>query len=99
MKRISGIFSAIGGVVLSIVGIIGTTCIVCSPICGTIGIAGPVVAILGVGMAGFLYKYSVIFIVVGVLFFLLGIFLIIRKRKVICCSTSNNEIKKNQTGG
>jgi len=94
MKRIGGVFSAIGGAILSIAGIVGTTCAVCSPICGAICIAGPVAAILGVGMAGFLYKYSVIFIVVEGLLFLFGIFLIIRKRKVGCdCLTSSNDIQ------
>jgi len=93
MKNRIGWFSAIGGVISSAAGIIGTACVSCSPICGSICVAGPLAAILGVGIAGFLHKYSIIFIVIGGLLFLFGIFLVIRKRKISCFSTSNGKIK------
>lgn len=94
MNKKIGLISAVGGAISSIIGIIGTTCVVCSPVCGGICVVGPLVAILGVGIAGFLHKYNVVFIIIGGLLFLLGVFLIIRKRKINCvCPVPNDEAK------
>lgn len=86
MKRKIGFFSAIGGIISSILGVIGF-CIACPPVCGGICIAGPLAAIFGISIVGFLYKYNMAFVVLGILFFLFGIFLIIRNKKT-CCNDS-----------
>ncbi len=84
MKNKTGWLSTIGGAISSAIGILGASCVVCAPVCGGLSIAGPLAAIFGVGVAGFLYKYSIMFVVVGGICFLFGIFLIIRKRKTTC---------------
>ncbi len=84
MNKKTGWLSTVGGVVSSTIGILGATCVVCAPVCGTVCIAGPLAALTGIGIAGFLYKYNMVFIVIGGLLFLFGIFLIIKKRKTIC---------------
>lgn len=88
MKRIGVIFGAIGGMILSVAGIIGYTCAVCGPVCAPVccagpvlAISGPLVGILGVGLSMFLHEYSLIFIILGAVLFGTGIFLIVRKRK------------------
>ena len=94
MSKKAGLISAAGGVISSIAGIIGATCVVCAPVCGGVCVAGPLAAILGIGIAGFLHKYNMAFIIIGGLLFLLGVFLIIRKRKTSCiCPVPNDEEK------
>ena len=92
--------SVAGGVISSIVGIIGATCVVCAPVCGGVCVAGPLAAILGIGIAVFFHKYNLVFIIIGGLLFLLGVFLIIRKKKTSCiCSVSNDEVKHDKING
>jgi hypothetical protein len=89
MRRAGGIISAICGAVLSAAGIIGAFsvgCIVSAPICGVV--CGGSIALLGIGIAGFLAKYSYLFLLLGGLLFLLGIVLIAQKKGRICCKTS-----------
>lgn len=87
MKKLTGLISAVGGIISSALGIIGTTCTVCAPVC-----IGPFVAIFGVGVATFLYKYSTIFIVIGGILFVLGITLIfLRKRNIDYCPAESDK--------
>ncbi|OVE73332.1 hypothetical protein BVX93_01965, partial [bacterium B13(2017)] len=62
MNKKMGLISTIGGAISGILGILGAACVVCAPVCGAVCISGPLVAIFGVGIAGFLYKYNVMFI-------------------------------------
>lgn len=75
-----GWFSVIGCIVSSVAGIIGTICAASVSVCGGVCIAGPLVAILGIGIVGFFHKYNTVFILIGGLLFLLGAFLIIQKK-------------------
>ncbi len=74
----TGLLSMIGGFFSSLLGVLGI-CFVCPPICGGLCITGPLVAIFGVGIAGFFYKYGYLFIIIGAVFFITGIYLIIKK--------------------
>ena len=51
-KKIIAWLSTIGGGIASVLGVLGATCVVCTPICGALCISGPLAAIAGVGIAG-----------------------------------------------
>lgn len=78
MSKKTGILATIGGAITSVIGFLGLACVACAPICGGLCITGPLVAIFGVGVAGFLHNYGVIFVIAGILLFILGIFLTIK---------------------
>ena len=80
-KNKLGWLSTIGGALASILGILGAACVVCAPVCGVLCISGLLAVIAGAGIAGFLYKYHWIFIIVGGAIFILGIFIILKSRK------------------
>ncbi len=76
--------STIGGAITSIIGILGAVC--ATPICGTLCISGFITALSGVGVAVFLHKYHLIFLLVGLCIFICGIILIIKCKKKCSCS-------------
>lgn len=84
IKKI-GWVSTIGGAFASILGILGATCVVCSPVCGALGISGLLAIITGAGIAGFLYKYHWLFIIFGSLVLVLGLITILKSWK--CCES------------
>jgi hypothetical protein len=82
MSKKIGLFSVVGGLFSSIMGIIAATCVSCvGSCCGSVCLIGPLVGILGIGVAGFLHKYNAVFVVIGILFFILGIFLTFQNKK------------------
>ena len=94
MKRIVGWLGVVSGTIFSAIGVIVSACMVCGPACGTsaccvgpvLAVSGPLVGILGVELSGFLHNYRWLLIGLGIIFFGVGIFLIIRKKK--CCATN-----------
>lgn len=80
-KKIIAWLSAIGGSITSILGILGATCVVCTPLCGALCISGPLAVIAGTGIAGVLHKYHSFFVAIGIIFFLLGIILMFKHKK------------------
>jgi len=86
-ERIVAWFGAVVGAIFSAVGVIASTCILCAPVCcagPALVVSGSIVAILGVGLSAFLHEYSMIFIVIGVILFASGVFLMIQNKKSVC---------------
>jgi hypothetical protein len=92
MKKKAGLFGTIFGAIASTLGFLGSACVVCAPVCGGVCIAGPLAAIFGIGVAGFLSKYCVLFTVIGVLSFLAGLYMMLRKERSACsCASCGDE--------
>lgn len=80
--------SAIGGVITSLLGILGALCV--TPVCGTLCISGILAAITGVGIVTFLHKYHAVLIVVGFCILIVGIILIFKCKKKCICTHGKN---------
>ncbi|MBL7071101.1 MAG: hypothetical protein ISS26_02880 [Candidatus Omnitrophica bacterium] len=92
MKKKVGWISAIGGIISAVLGVIASCMLI--PLCGGVCIAGPLVAIFGIGIAGFLHKYNIWFTIFGSLFFILGLFLIIKNRKYCTLGNIENHLRR-----
>ena len=92
MHKKRGIIGVVAGIISSTLGIIGATCSVCAPACMSSCCLSSLIALLGIGIAGFLHKYSVAFIVVGSLLFVLGVYQIIQRKRLNsgCCGQNDN---------
>lgn len=94
MRKI-GWISAIAGAITSLLGVLGAFCLVCAPVCG-VCVVGIVSSIFGIGTIAFLAEYNVFFIIIGCAFLLLGLFLILKRKKVSCECSSGAEENSNQ---
>ena len=93
MKKKLGWISAVGGIVSTVLGLIAG-CMIFVPVCGGICIAGPLVAIFGIGIAGILHKYSIWFTIFGALSFIFGIFIMIKNRKYCTIGNIKNHLRR-----
>lgn len=76
MARFIKWLAAVGGTILSALGLLGAACAVCAPVCGAACISGILVTFLGTGAAIFFHKYSLWITSAGVLATIIGIILI-----------------------
>lgn len=86
-----GLFGAIGGIISSLMGFLGATCVVCAPACGTVCVGGILAVITGTGIAVFLFKYKFVFIAAGILLFVTGMVFIFKSRKKCECANGGGE--------
>lgn len=88
INKKNSIISLISGSLLSILGFLGTAVVVCAP-CSGICVSGIAVTIFGASIAGFLYQFNKIFIIIGLCFFISGIYSTLKsmKNKKSCINT------------
>jgi hypothetical protein len=76
MKKTLGLLSVTIGAISSVLGVIGATLL-----CGVVCCGGPVLLFLGAGTVVALHKYSPFFIWGGILLLIVGITLLVWKKK------------------
>lgn len=93
MKKKTGILMSIAGLISSLLGFLGLSCALGSPVCGGICLTGLLTAVMGVGVAGFIFKNSALFIITGCILITVSLIMILgrRNKKMTECSCQSKD--------